>query len=477
MAVEFLSTARAPQNIARTENPTPTAIRGTSGVKVVGGYVQRDEKNQLLVGQQRYVTWADMIANTSIIAAGARYYLNLLAKANWTLDPADESEEAEKLAERTFEIIHGMRRPWSRVIRTAGMYRFYGFSVQEWIAKREEDGTFGLLDIAQRPQNTIEQWDTEADGNVIGCVQKNPNSFEFVYLPRAKTVYVVDDALSDTPEGLGILRQLTQPAETLAELQRLETYGYEMDLQGVPIIRAPLAQIQANVNSGKITPEQGAASTSALVGFLTDHARRPNSGLMLDSAVYTGTGEQQTPTANRQWDIETMTSGSADSAVAVATAIERLNREMARIMGVEELMLGSDSAGSFAMSKQKSDNFALMVDSSLAEIRWAMQNDVVKTLFRINGWDETKMPTFRTEQIAFQDVAEIAQTLQSMAAAGAMLAPDDPAIDEIRSIMGLSPQKEIDLNALVSLMASNDPNDDMTDDNASGSGGTNNGDE
>jgi hypothetical protein len=468
MAVQFLSGARAPSDVARTENPNPTAVRGTSGVQVVGGYIQSREKNASLQGQQRYTTWADMIANTSIIAAGARYYLNLLAKANWTLDPADDSAEAEKLAERTFEIIHGMRRPWSRVIRSAGMYRFYGFSVQEWIAKREEDGTFGLLDIATRPQNTIEQWDTEADGNVIGCTQKNPNTFEFTYLPRAKTVYVVDDALNDTPEGLGILRQLTQPAETLAELQRLETYGYEMDLQGVPLVRAPLQQIQANVTAGKITVEQGAAATSALVGWLADHARRPNAGLMIDSAVYTGTGEQMTPTANRQWDVETMTSGSADSAVAVATAIERLNREMARIMGVEELMLGSDSAGSFAMSKQKSDNFALMVDSSLNEIRWAMQHDVVETLFRINGWDEALMPTFRTEQIAFQDIAEMATTLQSMATAGAMLAPDDPAINEIRQMLGLSPQKEIDLNELVSLMASNDPNDDGKDDNPSG---------
>jgi hypothetical protein len=139
-------------------------------------------------------------------------------------------------------------------------------------------------------------------------------------------------------------------------------------------------------------------------------------------------------------------------------------------MGVEELMLGSDGAGSFAMSKQKSDNFALMVDSSLGEIRWAMHNDVVKTLFRINGWPEDKMPKFRTEQIAYQDIEAIAATLQSMSAAGAMLAPDDPAINEIRAIMGLSPQKEIDLNLLVSMMVSNDPNEDMKDDNSSGKG-------
>lgn len=454
MAVEFM---RAPATLARTETPNPLAIQGTSGAVISGGFLQRNERNAALQGSNRYVTWNEILANTSIVAAGARYYLNLLAKASWMLDPADDTDEAKRLRDQVELIIHNMRRPWSRVIRTAGMFRFYGFSVQEWIARREEDGSFGLLDIAPRPQNTITQWDTEADGNVLGCVQEDPNTGVEIYLPRAKTVYVVDDALSDNPEGMGILRHLTKPAETLAELQRLETYGYEMDLQGVPLIRAPLAAIQANVNAGKITAEQATKATSALVTFIQDHARRPNSGLMIDSAVYSGSGDQQTPTANRQWDVETLTSGSADSAVAVSTAIERLNREMARIMGVEELMLGSDSAGSFAMSKAKSDNFALMVDSALNEIQFAAQEDVVTPIFRINGWDMKLRPKFRTEQIAFRDIEAIAKTLKDMALAGAVLAPDDPAIDEVRKMMGLSDQKPVDLALLASLMVDPKP--------------------
>lgn len=454
MAIEFM---RAPSTLARTENPNPLGIQGTSGAVISGGFLQRNERNSALQGSNRYITWNEILANTSIVSAGARYYLNLLAKASWMLDPADETDEAKRMRDQVETIIHNMRRPWSRVIRTAGMFRFYGFSVQEWIARREADGSFGLLDIASRPQNTITQWDTEADGNVLGCIQEDPNTGVEIYLPRAKTVYVVDDALSDSPEGMGILRHLTKPAETLAELQRLETYGYEMDLQGVPLIRAPLTAIQANVASGKISEEQGRASVSALITFIQDHARRPNSGLMIDSAVYSGSGDQQTPTANRQWDVETLTSGSADSAVAVSTAIERLNREMARIMGVEELMLGSDSAGSFAMSKAKSDNFALMVDSALNEIQFAAQADIVTPIFRINGWNMDLRPKFRTEQIAFRDIEAIAKTLREMSLAGAMLAPDDPAIDEIRKMMGLSNQKPIDLAALAGLMVDPEP--------------------
>jgi len=471
MAAEFLTVARQPTSgVRRTGNPQPLVVQGTSGAIIHGGFLADNEKNPALAGRRRYVTFSDMLANVSIIAAGSRYYLNLLAKASWNLEPADDTDEAKRLADDVSAMLEDMRRPWSRVIRSAGMYRFYGFSVQEWTAKRREDGTFGLLDVAVRPQSSITKWDTEADGHVVGCIQQDPNTFAEYYLPRAKTMYVVDDALRDTPEGMGILRQLAEPAEILRELQLLERYGYEMDLHGVPIIRAPLAEIQ---NNAEMSEAEKTAATAGLITFLQNHARRPDTGLMLDSAVYTGTGEQQTPTANRQWDIETLTSGSADSAVAVGTAIERLNREMARIMGVEELMLGSDSAGSFAMSKQKSDNFALMVDSSLQEIRFAAQQDIVGSIFRINGWDTALMPKFRTEQIAFRDIEAIGQVMKDLSAAGAMLTPNDPAINEIRRLVGLSPQDPIDLEELLSLMV--DPAGDENENE--NNGGSSDGDE
>ena len=471
MAVEFFRSARRPAVVAPTDNPNPTGTIGSSGATIVGGFLQEGERNAALSGRSKYDTWMNMIKNVSIVSAGARFYRNLLIKATWQLDPADKSDEAKRLADDIQGQIDDLDRPWASIIGAAGMYRFFGFSTQEWVAKRrEEDGAFVLADIAQRPQSTIWQWDTQEDGKVIGCIQRDPNTMREAYLPRAKLLYIVDDTFADTPEGLGIYRQLANPADTLLELQRLETYGYEMDLQGVPLIRAPLAAIQQNLSDGKITEAQANAATGDLITFLKDHARNPQAGLMLDSAVYTGLGEQQTPTANRQWDIELLQGGSADSAVAVSTAIERLNREMARIMGVEELMLGSDSAGSFAMSKQKSDNFALMVDSALNEIRFAVQRDVVGAIFRINGWDRKLMPKFRTEQIAFRDIEMIGKTLKDMSLAGAMLAPDDPAINEIRRMMGLSEATSMD--ALLSLMATGqEPNNDPPIDGGSDTDG------
>jgi len=48
------------------------------------------------------------------------------------------------------------------------------------------------------------------------------------------------------------------------------------------------------------------------------------------------------------------------------------------------------------------------------------------------------------EDAAFKDAVMIAATLRDMATAGATLAPDDPAIDDLRALLGVSRQPERD---------------------------------
>ena len=61
---------------------------------------------------------------------------------------------------------------WARIVRRAAMYRFYGFSIQEWTAKRRPDGLLTLADVAPRSQMTIERWDMLTDGSIQGVVQR-----------------------------------------------------------------------------------------------------------------------------------------------------------------------------------------------------------------------------------------------------------------------------------------------------------------
>lgn len=419
----------------------PTKTKGVPGTAIFGGYIQEDEKQASLAGIKKYQTYSDILANVSIVAAGTRYFLNLVAKARWKVTPADESDEAQKFADIITKQLTSMDTSWSRIIRRAAMYRFYGFSIQEWTAIKK-DGVFMFADIAPRPQITIQRWDTDRTGKVLGVAQEDPESAEEIYLPRKKLIYMVDDSINDSPEGLGLFRHIVSNSQRLLRYEQLEGYGFESDLRGIPVGRAPFAALQEGVDTGLITKADMANAIAPIKSFVTNHIKNPALGLLLDSITYQSEDETGTPSSIFQWDVDLL-KGSATSFGDVALAIERLNREIARTLGVDGLLLGENTTGSHALSSDKSLNFALIVDSTLGELSDTYQRDMIQRLWELNGWPENMMPTFNTEAIQHRDITQITQALKDMAAAGGKLSMNDPAINAIREMLGLPKQPEL----------------------------------
>lgn len=423
--------------------PKPFESMGAFGTAIYGGYIVESEKDARLSGLEKYRTYSNILANTAIVAAGVRYFLNLVGKANWRVEPADSSEQAEVIAETIADIMTDMVTPWHRVVRRAAMYRFYGFSLQEWTAKRRGDGAIGMYDIAPRPQKTIERWDVTESGEVRGVIQRSPQTMQEIYLPRPKLIYLVDDSLDDSPQGLGLFRHIAPKAETLSRYELLEGWGFERDLRGTPIGRGPLSEMSQMLNAGTLTAEQVTTLRAPIEQFVKNALKGKDTGLVLDSAVYRGTGESQTPSTTPQWNVELL-QGSTNSQPDMARAIERLNREMARILGVEHLLLGADSSGSFALSKDKTQSFGMIVTSTLQEIKESFEADFLAPLFDLNGWDMSLWPTLKVEQIQFRDIEQITGALADMAQSGATLTPDDPAVNEVRDMLGLSSVPEVE---------------------------------
>lgn len=443
---------------------TPGKAQGAPGTAVYGGFIQETDKNPKLVGREKYLTYSEILANTSIVAASVRFFLNLIAKAAWTVQPADDSAEAQRLADLVEDILADMQTPWFRVVRRAAMFRFWGFSIQEWIAKQRDDGVIGLRDIQPRPQVTIERWDVLEDGTVEGVVQRSPQTSAELYLPRTKLIYIVDDSLKDSPEGLGLFRHLAEPAQRLERFEQLEGYNFEMDLRGMPIARAPIHELNQLVAQGVISKEDMQKELDTLLLFMQKHIKNPQLGLMLDSMTYTTTDDKQAPSAQRQWDLEVVNGGSAESGVAVAGAVERLNREMARIMGTEGLLLGGDGRGSLALSRDKNSQFALVVDSTLSELRQSLGDDIITVLWTLNGWPDELKPELRIEQISFQDVEVVTRAILDLAKSGAPLMPNDPAINEVRALLGLSDMPELSEEELALLGPEEEPDDGIEPD-------------
>ncbi len=425
----------------RAPKPRPFDVLGSSGAVVVGGYLELNERQPELRGTDRYRTFSDLLANVSIVAAGVRFFLNLLSKSNWKVEPPDEA--AREHAEIFESMLYDMATPWSRVVRRAGMYRMHGFSIQEWTAKRRTDGWIGFLDVAPRPQVTIERWEVDEAGDVLGCWQRIPQTQRDVFLPRPKLVYGVDDSLSDTPEGLGLFRHLAEPAKRLRKFQLLEAYGFEADLAGIPVVRAPLEQLNRAVTTGQMQAAERDAFLRPLRAFLEKHVKNPALSFLLDSTPYRAQDEARTPSSVKQWDVELLQSNAAQSSVAVAAAIERVNREMARVLGVEGLLLGTDARGSNALSRDKSQSFGLIVDSTLSELGLVFEHDLVGPCWALNGWPDETKPTLKADATQFRDIEALAKVLSDLASAGAPLDPDDPVIGEFRDLMGLSRPLEV----------------------------------
>lgn len=451
---------------SRNRRPNDFATLGDPGVGVFGGFVESDEKSDRLVGTRRYITYSDMIANTTIIAAGVRYYMNLVSKAEWTILPADPNDRAaEEAAELLQDVMDDMRRPWHRVIRRASGYRLYGFSVQEMTAKRRDDGKIGMLDIFPRPQVTIEKWDLADDSEIVGIVQRSKQDGREIYIPRQKAIYLVDDALNDSPEGLGLFRHLVESNDRLTRYQDLEGFGFETELRGVPIGRAPLAQLQKAVRDEQMTLKEANDMLAPLTNFLKKHIKNPRLALLLDSQPWFGQGEGSlAASSNRQFELE-LVRGNTNGAEPVNVAIERLQREIARVLGVEFLLLGN--AGSQALSRDKSHNFGLLVESALDEIRETFENDFLPFIMNLNGIPRESWPTIKTETVAYRDVETITEGLERLERAG--LRPDDPAKDEVRELLGVSPQPEDMVNILLdeaerAMNEGDDPEDDPDDD-------------
>lgn len=423
---------------------SPFANIGAPGTALYGGYVLNKERDTDLIGQQRYITYSNMLSNTSIAAAGVRYFVNLVSKAEWKAEPADESAEAEKMADLVEEIMGDMSTPWHRVIRRAAMYCMWGFSVQEWIAKKRDDGVIGYQDIEPRAQSTIERWDIDVNGTVLGMMQRNPQSQEEIYLPRGKCLYLVDDTLNDSPEGLGLFRHIIKAAQKLKRYELLEAWGFETDLRGIPIARGPLTQLETMVNQGTLSRAQADALIQPMIDFVSSHNKTPEMGMVIDSQTWATTDERQAPSNIPQWNVELL-QGSPTSVAEVAAAIERLNREIARVLGVEQLLLGSSSVGSHALSKDKTQTFGLIVDSCLKELKETFEKDFLVPLWELNGWDPKLKPSFKIEKIQYRDIEQIVDALDKLASAGAPIGPDDPVVNEVRDLMGLSNRPDVEL--------------------------------
>lgn len=456
---------RAGEAIFGKAAPTQTlGTTRTSGNVATGegaGTFDEPDRDFNLIGTRRFDEFDRMVRDVAIIGAGVRLFLNLISNAVWTVNPPEdlnetETKAAQEIADQAYDDLFGMTTSWSSIVRKTAAFRLQGFSIQEWTAAKKADGGIGFLDVEHRPQRTIVRWNRDEGGTVESVVQRVPGRAD-VTLPRSKIVYAVDDTLTDSPEGVGLFRHMAKTADRLQLFLQLEEIGFTTDLRGIPIARAPLGELRQEVlDSG---PEGSEARTKAearrtsllapLRDFLNKHIRNEKTGVLLPSDTYiaTSTDKSTTPSAVPKWAMELL-NGDSQSFEAMANAVNRLNQELARILGVEHLLLGADGGGSLALARSKVGTFYLTVTSTLLDLLEIYDRDLLVPWSDLNGVPEELRPQMGVNEISDRDIEQVLDSLAKLAQAGAPLMPDDPAVGEIYDLLGLTrpPEREDEMD-------------------------------
>ena len=415
------------------------SAQGTRAVRHSHGFIHTYEKNPELSRYKKYQTYSEMLANHAVIGAGIRAYLAVIQKTEWMLEPIEGNANSKSHAADIQEILDNMETSLPQVMRRSAMYTYYGFGLQEWIAKQLKSGLIGIKDIEPRAQHTIYRWDINPRGEIEGVEQQDPIMGGEYYIQRRRLIYCVDDSLNDSPEGLGLFRQLFSTASRLDAYLMLEDIGFDTDLRGVPIVKIPLERISKMVKSGEMKESEAEEIIAEFTGFIEEHQRKKSQGMMVDSEPYVD--NEGKPTGVSQYEIELLKGdGSAQS--DLSNAINRLRSDLSMLMGTAFLMLGEGGGGSLALSKTKMDAFMLFVGSTLQYLATVYKRDLFRQIARLNGWDEDDLPNLKYEEPKMQDILEITEALRNMATAGATFQKDDPIWDEMRSMMGVQPRPE-----------------------------------
>lgn len=415
---------------------------GTDSVITYGGFIPNVEGNYKLVGIEKWKTYQNA-ANEAVVALGIRYFANLLAGAEWhaELNPSGDPKAAKgvEIVERGL-LSADLPKPWNLVVPKAAMFLPYGFSLHATAMRRMDDGMIVYSDIAHRPQHTVWRWDKPDETEPLqGVWQRSFYTGKEYYIPLDQAFYCVDDALTDSPEGTGLLRHVIELVRRLQRFQVLEAIGYEFDIGGLPVAYAPLSELY-NAAPGDAAEKKAFvdAATLTMRTVLAQRAKTPERQqfLSLDSAPYAN--PDGTLTSTPKWEAKVLRADFA-GAPNITALIARIQLEIARVFGVEFAMIGGgQTAGTYGMHEDKTSMFATNLETTGTKLGAFATDQLARRLIRANGLDpDTCTPKLVMEPISTDSIEAVTRSLANLQLA--MLDPSDPAIKVLRKRMRLPP--------------------------------------
>ena len=422
----------------------PQSEIGTTGLHKAGGIVF-EEFLPGLQGERGYQIYREMRDNEPVIG-GLLFALEMmLRQADWRVDPGEtDNPDAEKQAEFIEQALEDMSHSFNHFLaEVASMFPF-GWSFFEIVYKRRggpkrqpgkssrfDDGLIGWRKFAFRGQDTLWRWEFDEQDGIQAMSQLDVNSGSnrgVVEIPIEKALLFRTTSHKNNPEGRSILRNAYRPWYFKKRIEEIEAIGVERDLAGMPIVYAP----------EELFDKDASPSQKALFNTLKEAVRKVRRDEQ-DGMVFPLSYDEDNGKERYRFELAS-TGGSRQ--IDTDKVIRRKNMEMALVVLADFILLGHEQVGSFALSQDKTNLFAVALDGYLTEIAETFNRHAIPRLLRLNGMDTTHAPTLHFESVRAPSLEDIAGFVQKLAQAGAPFFPDAELQGWLHEQAGMPPPSE-----------------------------------
>ena len=409
---------------------------GYSGANTRFGQIRADEFQNELKGKQGIRKYREMRDNDATIGAVMYATEQILRDVPRIVEPSDKkNEKAVEMAKWLETVFDDMEHTLDDHISEALSSLTFGFAIFEPVYKirggpkfvdpkrksKYSDGHYGIRKLASRAQWTIDSFKVdEKTGEILGVNQER-SALTSNFIPKNKLVHYRTTTTNNDPSGRSILRNAFKSYVYLNTMQVTEGIAVERELNGIPIIRIPSDYLADDATEDQVAIRKMAERIGRDLKF------NEQGSIVLPSDVWV---VEDKATAHRLVDVELIAS-NGNRNIAIDPIIRRYQHDIARSVMAEFLMLGSSTTGSYALSKSKTDIFLRSVESYINTIYDVLNEQVVKPLWELNGFDAELMPTLKAGDVAPHDLDALGSYLRNLNGADINLTEQVDIIDAL----------------------------------------------
>lgn len=423
--------ARKPTNI---KAPNLSEI-GSSGLVTYGGQIS-EESLRKLAGVRGIKTFAEMRDNDDTVGAILFIIDKLLRNVDWSVEAADDSPEAEKIAEFVDSCTKDMEHTWGDMVSEILSMLPFGWSAHEIVYKvrtgletdnpsyysEYDDGMIGWRKLPIRSQETLDSWEFNDSGDVISMSQMPPLG-GIRKIPVKKLLLFKTQSYKNNPMGRSILRNAYRPWFFKKRIEEVEGIGIERDLAGLPVAGVP-----AEILAGSASNEQKA--TLAAIKKLVTNIRRDEQEGVVFPLVYDDNG-------NKLYTLDLLSTGGTRQ-FDTSTIITRYSKAIAMTVLADFIFLGQTKVGSYALSSDKTDMFSASLGAWLRGIAEVFNKQALPRLMKLNGIERKYWPKLKPSDIEKENVRDFCTNLYQLVGVGALI-PDEQVDEKIRTLLGIKP--------------------------------------